>query len=153
MPEALGRDGALVGGGGGSEGGGLFFKNYLVTFMVSLYSSWIPWVYWVNLCVWCCLQWHKCLNTVGFFTFMFVCGFIGFLGFSYVWFFFGLLKDQYSITNGQFKNLPSACGASVRSSDCGSEGIGFDPHSGQNKSEAIFSVHLNRQDCSGGSES
>jgi hypothetical protein len=32
------------------------------------------------------------------------------------------------------------------------EGMGFDPHSGQKKSGAIFSVHLNRQDCSGGPE-
>jgi hypothetical protein len=30
--------------------------------------------------------------------------------------------------------------------------MGFDPHSDQSKSEAIFSVHLNRQDCSGGLE-
>jgi hypothetical protein len=36
--------------------------------------------------------------------------------------------------------------------DCGSEGMGFDPPLGPKQSEAIFSVHLNRQDCSGGSE-
>jgi hypothetical protein len=35
---------------------------------------------------------------------------------------------------------------SVGGSDCGSEGMGFDPK----HSEGIF--HLNRQDCSGGSE-
>jgi hypothetical protein len=38
---------------------------------------------------------------------------------------------------------------SVGGSDCGSEGRS--PH-GSNQSKAIFSVHLNSQECSGGSE-
>jgi hypothetical protein len=39
-----------------------------------------------------------------------------------------------------------ACDATGRISACGLKGIGNDPHSGQSK--AIFSAHLNRQDCS-----
>jgi hypothetical protein len=45
-----------------------------------------------------------------------------------------------------------ACGAIGCTSDCVSEGMGIDPHSRQQQSKAIFSVHLNRQDCSGSSE-
>jgi hypothetical protein len=33
-----------------------------------------------------------------------------------------------------------ACGASVRSSDCGSKGMGFDPHSGQSKVRLSLSI-------------
>jgi hypothetical protein len=51
-----------------------------------------------------------------------------------------------------YVGVPEPVAQSIRGSHCGSEGMGFDPHLGQKQSEAIFSVHLNRQDCSGGSE-
>jgi hypothetical protein len=57
-------------------------------------------------------------------------------------------------TTEQMNTQSHICIGTIGSiSDCGSEGIGIDPHSGQKQSEAIiFSVHLNRQGCSGGSE-
>jgi hypothetical protein len=46
-----------------------------------------------------------------------------------------------------------ACGGIGFISDCGLEGMGIEPHTGQKQSEAIFSVHLNSEDCSSGSDS
>jgi hypothetical protein len=55
--------------------------------------------------------------------------------------------------NVKRKRTARACGAIGWISDSGSEGMGFDPHSVESKVRLfIFSVHLNRQDCSGDSE-
>jgi hypothetical protein len=48
-----------------------------------------------------------------------------------------LIKLASKIKNKEAR----ACGASVRSSDCGSKGMGFDPHSGQSKVR-LFSLSI-----------
>jgi hypothetical protein len=48
--------------------------------------------------------------------------------------------------------LPEPVAQSVGGSDCGLEGIGFDPHSGKSKVRLFSLSILTDKDCSGGSD-
>jgi hypothetical protein len=56
-------------------------------------------------------------------------------------------QGRYAEVGVKLNCKPEPAAQSIRGSDCGSKGMGFDRFE---QSEAIFSVHLNRQDCSGG---